>query len=225
MDQGAKEISKGPKSPEQVTQEKIRDILAGDLFIHFTRKEKVAGIVRWGLLSPEYAEKHVFPGMVLAEHPTKSLPDYVYFYQQRENPNKNSLFLTIYGNPGLDDQDNPRYERNIAIVISREGIEDEKASPHFPDSSTQDLQRMVRWEIPQKNIKGVVVVAGPKGDYSLSVIQEHVRDVIRQIQEISKENPELAVPVYDQDGNVLWPMKKTREEIFQSRKEGDEGVK
>lgn len=225
MDQGAEEVLKGPKSPEQFAHEKIRDILAGNLFIHFTRKGKVAGIVRWGLLSPEYAEKHVFPGMVVAEHPTKSQTDHVYCYQQVENPNKNSLFLTIYGNPQLDDQDNPRYERNIAIVISKEEIEDEKAFPYFPDSSNQDLQRMVRWEIPQKNIIGVVVVAGPRGDYSLLVIQEHVRDVIRQIQEISKENPELAVPVYDQDGNVLWPMKKTREEIFQSRKEGDEGVK
>lgn len=225
MDEGAKEIPKGPKSPEQVAQDKIRDILAGDLFIHFTRRQKVAGIVRSGLLSPEHAEKYVFPGMVVAEHSIRSLPDYVYFYQQREEPSKNNLFLTIYGNPGIDDQDNPRLERNIAIVISKEGVEDEEASPHFPDSFSQDLQRMVRWKIPQKNIIGVVVVAGPKGDYSLPVIQIHLQDVIRQIQEASKESPELTVPVYDQEGNILWPIQKTRKEIFQGGKEGDEGVK
>lgn len=223
MDEGAKEIPNVPKSPEQVAQEKIRDILAGDLYIHFTRREKVAGIVRWGLLSPEHAEKYVLPGIVVAEHPAKSWPDYVYFYQQREKPNKNSLFLTIYGNPMFDDRDNPRFETNIAIVISREGIEDEKAFPLFP--SNKDLQRMTRWKINRENIKGVVVVAGPRGDYSLPVIQTHLQDVIRQIQEASKENPELAVPVYDQEGNILWPMQKTREEILQGRKERGEGVK
>lgn len=207
MSEGQSMPERGRKIPEIVASEKAQDILGGNALIHFTRLEKLPGILSKGIMSPKFAES---AGETVTAQYSVSKGDYVYFYRQYNNPDKNKMLLTILGNPSV------WAGGNVAVLTDSEGIPSENAVPAFGGSYGREQQAMTHLHIPREKIIGVAIIAGPLGKYLDPELQKDIQEVIKTIQAAGAENSDYAVPVYDQNGNMLWPVEKTREEIIQS---------
>jgi len=182
-------------SPEEAARGKITDILDGTKAIHFTSIDKITGILAHGLLSQKLAEELAAP--IYIEYPTKSSPDYVYYYTQTEDREENQEMLFVLGRESIGG-------RFIGMIASKEGLDDQCAIPVFPGSIWETQQKMHKLGIPREKIEGIIVIGKSKINPKFG-IEEDLRDVISQIQRAASANPDYAVPVYDTSGNVLWP--------------------
>ena len=191
---------------EKVATSKIRDILKGDLLYHNTPRENLSGILKEGLLSKEEARKR---GVEFSNMWKQSSPDFAYLYQQSDNPVENKRML-IAGCMPVSLQ-----KRSVAVLLSQEGVETVPAAPVF-HGSNEEKQKMVRGSIPVQNVLGVVTLVGFKVDNEND--KSCIDDVVSCIKKQGSEDPRKAVPVYDQDGNVLWPIAKKRNEILTEEK-------
>ncbi len=181
----------------EAAKEKIRDVLTGDVFMHFTRLSRIPGILEDGVLSQSFAKD--LGRKYTQEYPFKSKTDYIYYWKPSKDKEKNKEDLSVMFHTGI------LHAQNILVLIDKNEVVDQYADPalwyEFPGWS----QGMTWQRVPKEGIVGVMILAGAQGDYSTPERQEGIKVVVGHIQKASEHNPRVAVPVYDQGGNVLWP--------------------
>lgn len=203
----------GSISGEEIAKEKIRDILAGDLFVHFTHLNSVPYILRDGILSKSYAASLGIKEVV-AEWPIQSSPNHVYYYRESKSEEENRKFFQFMFSPQI------QTSQNIVVLLDKSQIIDEEAKPQMPLSILLPGwgQGMAWQRIPQEAIVGITVLSGALGNYLTPERQKDIESTIGYIKDASSSNPYLAVPVYDQNGNVLWPVVSDRGVILKPKK-------
>lgn len=196
---------------------KERDVLKGNL-VHLTTMDRISSILEKGLLSTQAAQASGIEGDFTKWD--RSRKDQVYLYEQVESPEDNNLFLLITGAPR-----NQIHKDNIAVVISSvpdNPLQIKPADPTFPSVTgrpvfSEERQKMVQDKLGRENIQGIILVAGPPpNNYENQDMKDQLSQLQKDMETVSQQNPDLAVPIYDQNGNMLWPVKKTREEILKS---------
>ncbi|MCX6713536.1 MAG: hypothetical protein NTV48_00315 [Candidatus Vogelbacteria bacterium] len=90
------------------------------------------------------------------------------------------------------------------------------------DYSAPDYGFRLSSRVPPELFKGIVIVLsdGLLRDGSVgSNLQKKLSKVLESLFEADKDNPEDLLPVYDIDGNLLWPELKTHNQIMEELKQ------
>lgn len=69
--------------------------------------------------------------------------------------------------------------------------------------------------VPVRFIKGIVIKATSESD------KVRMREIIELVVQASKHNPHMLIPVYNAEGDLLWPQEISHDEIVKIRKEKD----
>ncbi len=180
---------------ENIAAAKHRNILSGDLFYHATKRRKLESIVTYGLLSPTYAQRI---GVTIdVEFPGSSLPDFVYLSKSADQRKENTFFITTATSSFL----HPGF---VVVLLSREGVLVEKARPWSDPEGMFSLDEVMTKDFVQQGSLVGFAVATEVFPRVVNKNEEMILDAIRRAY---SNNPELAVPLYDQIGNIIWPDK------------------
>lgn len=190
---------------QEAALEKARNILDGDLFVHYTKMSKIPGILRHGLLSQQAAKQK--GEEIETEWPTKSNPEYVYVFDLKSEEITTEDLLFVLG------RDISVWDKTVEVLILKEGVVTQPALP-FISQAFPELQRMIKHSVPLENIVGLTIGGRENKDGHIEIEPYSKNLLIKQIQTATKVNPQYAVAVYNQRGDMLWPVEKKREEIL-----------
>lgn len=89
---------------------------------------------------------------------------------------------------------------NIGLLIDFDAVE---SSGHWARKNWCRFKKPEEIDL-KKDLKGII-----------SVIRDRVfeKKLIEEMEELTKDNPELRVPIFDLDGNQIYPIRRKREEI------------
>lgn len=86
------------------------------------------------------------------------------------------------------------------------------------ESSTEDYGFRLSSRVPPRLFKGIVVDIGVKrigtnDELYYSKLSSKLKEITDQMLDVDKEKPEYLLPVYDIDGNLLWPKQMKHVEV------------
>lgn len=86
------------------------------------------------------------------------------------------------------------------------------AMPDGGESSPIDHGFKTPYNIPAKYLKGIILRGWPKKK-SESALQTGLDKALQAMLRVYGKNPERMLPVYDSEGNLLWPTQLSKEEV------------